>query len=252
MHNNSITQPLHTVHTGHISATFSVSIYCVLAGLTSHRVLHCAVSILLALHTGTRNKGMGIGAPLWVQRRPLSIAFPRIAHSPSVKSLQLSSLGCFSNGRIASDANSLNVDTHRLDPAPFVPRVWAGQGYPGLAMGCKVSSLCGLQPQLSGKNQESRFSRASSREANSKSHLLEPPKVPPPHKARKTVNRSCKFDGSNASLDAHAPCRSPSGSLETTRSVFVGLHRNTGCMAALAVCSQVHSYMIFPLSASLS
>ena len=28
MHTNSITQPLHTVHTGHVSATFSVSIYC--------------------------------------------------------------------------------------------------------------------------------------------------------------------------------------------------------------------------------
>ena len=28
IHTNSIIQPLHTVHTGHISATFSVSIYC--------------------------------------------------------------------------------------------------------------------------------------------------------------------------------------------------------------------------------
>ena len=28
MHTNSITQPLHTVHTGHVSATFSVSVYC--------------------------------------------------------------------------------------------------------------------------------------------------------------------------------------------------------------------------------
>ena len=28
MHTNSIIQPLHTVHTGHVSATFSVSIWC--------------------------------------------------------------------------------------------------------------------------------------------------------------------------------------------------------------------------------
>ena len=28
MHTNSITEPLHTVHTGHVSATFSVSICC--------------------------------------------------------------------------------------------------------------------------------------------------------------------------------------------------------------------------------
>ena len=28
MHTNIITQPLHTVHTGYISATFSVSMYC--------------------------------------------------------------------------------------------------------------------------------------------------------------------------------------------------------------------------------
>ena len=28
IHTNSITQPLHTVHTGPVSATFSVSMYC--------------------------------------------------------------------------------------------------------------------------------------------------------------------------------------------------------------------------------
>ena len=28
MHTNSIPQPLHTVHTGHVSATFSVGIHC--------------------------------------------------------------------------------------------------------------------------------------------------------------------------------------------------------------------------------
>ena len=39
MHTNSITQPLHTVHTSHVSTTFSVSIYCVRAGLTSHHAV---------------------------------------------------------------------------------------------------------------------------------------------------------------------------------------------------------------------
>ena len=37
IHTNSITQPLHTVHTCHVSATFGVSIYCVREGLMSHR-----------------------------------------------------------------------------------------------------------------------------------------------------------------------------------------------------------------------
>ena len=45
IHTNSITQPLHAVHTGHVSATFSVGIYCVRAGLTPQR----AVSTLLVL-----------------------------------------------------------------------------------------------------------------------------------------------------------------------------------------------------------
>ena len=49
IHTNSITQPLHVVHTGHILATFNVSIYCVRAGLTSHRALHRAVSTLMVL-----------------------------------------------------------------------------------------------------------------------------------------------------------------------------------------------------------
>ena len=46
IHTNSITQPLQSVHTGHVSATFSVSIYCVRARLTSHLAPHRAVSTL--------------------------------------------------------------------------------------------------------------------------------------------------------------------------------------------------------------
>ena len=53
IHTNSITQALHTVHTGHVSTTFSVSIYCVCAGLTSHRAQHCAHRAVSTL-PGTR------------------------------------------------------------------------------------------------------------------------------------------------------------------------------------------------------
>ena len=45
IHTKRITQPLHTVHTSHVSASFSVSIHCVCAGLTSHRA-HRAVNTL--------------------------------------------------------------------------------------------------------------------------------------------------------------------------------------------------------------
>ena len=37
IHTNSITQPLHTVHTGHVSATFSVSIYYARRADIAHR-----------------------------------------------------------------------------------------------------------------------------------------------------------------------------------------------------------------------
>ena len=50
IHTNSITQPLHKVHTGHVSATFSVGMYCVCAGLTLHRAPHRAHHAVSTLH----------------------------------------------------------------------------------------------------------------------------------------------------------------------------------------------------------
>ena len=45
IHTNSITKPLHTAHTGHISATVSVSIYCARRADVAPRP-HRAVSTL--------------------------------------------------------------------------------------------------------------------------------------------------------------------------------------------------------------
>ena len=51
IHTNSITQPLHTVHTGHVSATFSVGIHCV---RRADAALHRAVSTLSGMQSETR------------------------------------------------------------------------------------------------------------------------------------------------------------------------------------------------------
>ena len=42
MHTHGITQPLHTEHTGHVSATFGVSIYCACRADAAPRTAPCA------------------------------------------------------------------------------------------------------------------------------------------------------------------------------------------------------------------
>ena len=60
IHTNCITKPLHTMHTGHVSATVSVSIYCVrraeVAPRTALRAPRGQKALELAL---------SLGAPVW-------------------------------------------------------------------------------------------------------------------------------------------------------------------------------------------
>ena len=58
IHTNSITQPLHTVHTGHVSATFGVGIYCVRWADAAPRGQHPLCSMMF------QQNGVAVDSPL--------------------------------------------------------------------------------------------------------------------------------------------------------------------------------------------